>query len=295
MDKIKTGILIREARKKKNYTQSELGDLLGVTNKAVSRWEKGEAFPDVGVLEELARLLDLKIQDLVTGEVQSEETDREAVMAELVRLSKIQLREKKKKILEYVLWTGLLLLDFIVCILTTEGDDGFTSGWGIIACLLLTLAGIIRQAVQTGTEPLGKLWFDRLAIIFPIVSLIVIYLAFAVSMIAVHNGAHPFGLQDVQIGPFLMTWLCIGFYGNLLLLIASVVLWLKGTMGVHYGHILSVATLFTSAMLGNSLHQMTSWDLMIQVVIWDTLIPLLLSIVTIILYRFLIRREKMTS
>lgn len=41
MDKVKTGELIRDARKAKKYTQSELGDLLGVTNKAVSRWEKG--------------------------------------------------------------------------------------------------------------------------------------------------------------------------------------------------------------------------------------------------------------
>ena len=42
MDKVKTGELIRDARKKKNYTQSELGDMLGVSNKAVSRWEKGD-------------------------------------------------------------------------------------------------------------------------------------------------------------------------------------------------------------------------------------------------------------
>ena len=41
MDKKKTGNLIREARQRKNYTQSELGRMLGVTNKAVSRWENG--------------------------------------------------------------------------------------------------------------------------------------------------------------------------------------------------------------------------------------------------------------
>ena len=41
MDKKKTGELIREARTRKNYTQTELGDLIGVTNKAVSRWENG--------------------------------------------------------------------------------------------------------------------------------------------------------------------------------------------------------------------------------------------------------------
>ena len=41
MDKQKTGNIIKEARVKKNYTQTELGDLLGVSNKAVSRWENG--------------------------------------------------------------------------------------------------------------------------------------------------------------------------------------------------------------------------------------------------------------
>ena len=70
MDKKKTGSLIKEARINKNYTQSELGDLLGVTNKAVSRWENGDSFPDVGVLENLSAILDLRIQDIVTGETE---------------------------------------------------------------------------------------------------------------------------------------------------------------------------------------------------------------------------------
>ena len=62
MDKKKTGNLIREARQRKNYTQSELGRMLGVTNKAVSRWENGESFPDIGVLESLSHLLELPIR-----------------------------------------------------------------------------------------------------------------------------------------------------------------------------------------------------------------------------------------
>lgn len=44
MDKQKTGELIKSARIKKGYTQVELGDLLGVTNKAISRWEKVKVF-----------------------------------------------------------------------------------------------------------------------------------------------------------------------------------------------------------------------------------------------------------
>ena len=73
MDKKKTGSLIKEARINKNYTQSELGDLLGVTNKAVSRWENGDSFPDVGVLENLSAILDLRIQNIVTGETEKKD------------------------------------------------------------------------------------------------------------------------------------------------------------------------------------------------------------------------------
>lgn len=71
MDKEKTGILIKEARLEKGLTQSELGDLIGVTNKAVSRWERGESFPDVAILDSLAGVLSLQIEDIVLGERQS--------------------------------------------------------------------------------------------------------------------------------------------------------------------------------------------------------------------------------
>ncbi|MBQ8984041.1 MAG: helix-turn-helix transcriptional regulator [Lachnospiraceae bacterium] len=78
MDKEKTGELIRQARTEKGMTQSELGDLIGVTNKAVSRWERGESFPDVAILDHLAECLGLQIEDLVLGEKQS--TSDEHVM-----------------------------------------------------------------------------------------------------------------------------------------------------------------------------------------------------------------------
>ena len=95
MNKEKTGILIKEARVRKKYTQSELGDLLGVSNKAVSRWENGESFPDIGVLENLSNILEIKIQDLVVGEVQS---NNDIAMNELVRLARLQAKSRTKEI-----------------------------------------------------------------------------------------------------------------------------------------------------------------------------------------------------
>ena len=73
MDKEKTGKMIRQARIDKGYTQSELGDMIGVSNKAISRWENGETFPDIGVIEPLAQMLELRIQDIITGTKDSDQ------------------------------------------------------------------------------------------------------------------------------------------------------------------------------------------------------------------------------
>lgn len=99
MDKQKTGELIRNARIKKGYTQVELGDLIGVTNKAISRWEKGDSFPDIGVIEELSRILDIRIQDIVIGEIKEKNTDSETAVTEVVRVAKLQDRVKKRELI----------------------------------------------------------------------------------------------------------------------------------------------------------------------------------------------------
>lgn len=98
MDKKKTGAMIKEARIKKNYTQSELGNLVGVSNKAVSRWENGDSFPDIGVLENLSVILDVKIQDIVVGEISTDEQEgnKENVIAEVIRMARLQKSEAKR-------------------------------------------------------------------------------------------------------------------------------------------------------------------------------------------------------
>mgnify|MGYP003309672278 CR=1 FL=1 len=65
MDKIKTGELIKNKRIEKGYTQLELGDLLGVSNKAVSRWENGETTPNTETLKLLSKIFDVSINTLL--------------------------------------------------------------------------------------------------------------------------------------------------------------------------------------------------------------------------------------
>ena len=121
MDKIKTGELIKNKRIEKGYTQLELGDLLGVSNKAVSRWENGDSFPDIGVLENLSALLDLKIQDIVTGEIT--ESDSETSLTELVRMAKLQKRQNLRNTLSSS--SGMLLLIYMLVLgyLSLSGNN----------------------------------------------------------------------------------------------------------------------------------------------------------------------------
>ena len=73
MDNIKTGNLIKELRKGKGMTQKDLADKLHITDRAVSKWERGLCAPDISLLEPLSEILDVKVTDLISGEQSAEE------------------------------------------------------------------------------------------------------------------------------------------------------------------------------------------------------------------------------
>ncbi len=68
MDYGKIGKYIKKKRKKINITQDELGELLGVTGKAVSKWECGSALPDVSLFIPLSNILKIEVSELLNGE-----------------------------------------------------------------------------------------------------------------------------------------------------------------------------------------------------------------------------------
>jgi transcriptional regulator with XRE-family HTH domain len=67
MDSLTTGKFIARLRKEKKLTQSELADLLQVTDKAISRWETGEGLPEVSLLPNLAKILNVTVDELLDG------------------------------------------------------------------------------------------------------------------------------------------------------------------------------------------------------------------------------------
>lgn len=77
MDLRKTGDLIAEARRQKGLTQAQLARQLHISHTTVSKWERGLGFPEVSLLEPLAGALDLSLEELFRGEVQTEITPAE--------------------------------------------------------------------------------------------------------------------------------------------------------------------------------------------------------------------------
>lgn len=67
MDSYVTGAVIKRLREEKHLSQAGLADRLGVTDKAVSKWETGRGYPDITLLEPLARALGVTIMELLNG------------------------------------------------------------------------------------------------------------------------------------------------------------------------------------------------------------------------------------
>lgn len=63
-----TGAAIRTLREKKRLTQQQLAERLQVSDKAVSKWETGKGFPDISLIEPLARVLQVSLPELLSGE-----------------------------------------------------------------------------------------------------------------------------------------------------------------------------------------------------------------------------------
>ena len=67
MDTKKTGQLICESRKQHGMSQKDLADILNITDKAVSKWERGISFPDISLLIPISEALGISLYDLLSG------------------------------------------------------------------------------------------------------------------------------------------------------------------------------------------------------------------------------------
>ena len=112
MEKNKIGKFIATKRKEKGLTQAELGKILCVTDKAVSKWERGLGLPDIMIVKNLAKTLDVSVNDILNGE----KTDNNNIDIEL-ELTKIKEKiniQHKKKIITIITIFSLIIITIIL-------------------------------------------------------------------------------------------------------------------------------------------------------------------------------------
>ena len=98
MDQVKIGRFIALKRKDRGMTQTQLAEKLGISNRAVSKWETGKSLPDVSIMLELCELLKITVNDLLCGEVVSMNSYNEASERNLLEMLK-QKEEADKRLL----------------------------------------------------------------------------------------------------------------------------------------------------------------------------------------------------
>lgn len=97
MDMEKTGKFISRCRKDAGLTQAVLAEKLGITDRAVSKWETGRSLPDASLMLELCGILGISVNELLTGEKIEMENYKEMAEQNLAELTRVE-RDKNKKL-----------------------------------------------------------------------------------------------------------------------------------------------------------------------------------------------------
>ena len=142
MDQIKIGKFIAEQRKKQDLTQMQLAETLGITDKAISKWERGISLPDTAIMLELCKILSISVNELLSGEKLNMENNNQKNEQLLMTLAKEL--EKKNKIIWNSMWAimivsmiGLLGGLFAAAFFIPEGP------WQLVAILLTCVLFLI--------------------------------------------------------------------------------------------------------------------------------------------------------
>ena len=144
MDIIKIGKFIAENRKKKNMTQEQLAEKIGVTSKTISRWENGNYMPDISLLKPLSEELGITLNDLLSGEKVEKEKYQEKLEENIINT----IDYSNKKVIKNNNLMGLLLVVFgIFCTLAAMSTVQSDSSWGSIYSIIggiISLFGICK-------------------------------------------------------------------------------------------------------------------------------------------------------
>ena len=124
MNQVKVGKFIKEKRKEKKITQDELAEKLGVTNRAISKWENGNCMPDSGIIPDLCKILGITINDLFHGEIIDKKDNDKQLDKYLLEIYKQkELGDKKLLNFEIVFGVIAMIFSFLIIFVAAYLED----------------------------------------------------------------------------------------------------------------------------------------------------------------------------
>ena len=161
MNQIKIGKFIADCRKQVNLTQMQLAEKLGITDKAVSKWERGIAMPDTSIMLELCDILHISVNELLRGEKISMENNNQKNEELMLEMAKEL--EKKSKTIWSSMWaimivsmTALLAGIFTVAFLVPEGPLMAVLMIALCVVFLIPCFYAVRLEVSVGAYKCKK-------------------------------------------------------------------------------------------------------------------------------------------
>ena len=151
MDIDKIGKFIANKRKEKGLTQIELADKLNITDRAVSKWECGKSLPDSSIMLELCKILDITVNELLSGEEQEMQDYNKQVELKLVELVR-QKEEADKRLLNVEIVLMIISILFLFAAVAVFAFVELPS-WAKILILVggfvqLIIAGLISFRIE---------------------------------------------------------------------------------------------------------------------------------------------------
>ena len=144
MNQEKIGRFIASCRKECGYTQVSLGEKLGITDRAVSKWETGKSMPDASIMLELCNLLKISVNELLTGEHIAMENYKEKAEENLLELQEKKVKAQKSLLRTELVWLAIaILLAPVHLAINYYYPNNRGTGVG----LLLTIIGIIMFVI----------------------------------------------------------------------------------------------------------------------------------------------------
>ena len=184
MDNQKFGQFILLLRKEKGWTQLELAEKLNVTDKAVSKWERGVGFPDIKMIEPIAEVFGVSILEIMRSEKISEqpipmESATEAINNVIDVVDYQRKIERRNILITVTVFATIVMLIFLVDTMQWEGF--------IMVCLPIIMLGtgiyLIGLSVYRAKQKLTystTLLMGILALLFPILLFLLLCFAFVI-------------------------------------------------------------------------------------------------------------------